>query len=143
MDVVPENVVRNETVLRLAQEDVSVSKLAEDAGGVQVSRVTHTYQKPIEEVLRQQQVEIERVPLDQPVDDVPPVRQEGDVIIVPIVEEVISLERHLVLKEEVRIRKVETTEKYQDEVTLHKQEAVVTRLEPDPRLNPVDEPNSI
>jgi len=143
VDVVSKDVLRNEPVLRLAAEDIQVSKLAEDAGGVQVSRVTRTYSKPIEEILRQEKVEIERVPLDQPVDDVPPVRQEGDVIVVPVVEEVISVERHLVLKEEVRIRKVETTEKYQDEVTLHKQEAVVTRLEPDPRLNPADEPGSI
>jgi len=48
------------------------------------------------------------------------------------------VERHLVLKEEVRIRKVETTEKYQDEVTLHKQEAVVTRLDADASQNPAD-----
>jgi len=127
--VAEDDVLQNESILRLAEEDVEISKRAEDVGGVQVSRVTRTYRKPIEEILRQEKVEVERVPLDQPVDEVPPVRQEGDVIVVPVVEEVISVERRLVLKEEVRIRKVETTEKYQDEVTLHKQEAVVTRLD--------------
>jgi stress response protein YsnF len=76
------------------------------------------------------------------VDDVPPVRQEGDVTIVPVVEEILVVERRLVLKEEVRIRRVERSEKYQDEVTLHKQEAVVSRLEPEGLLN-ADESDSI
>lgn len=143
VDLVEEDdVLQNESVIRLAEEDITVSKRSGDVGGVQVSRVTRTYRKPIEEILRQEKVEVERVALDQPVDDVPPVRQEGDVIIVPVVEEIISVERRLVLKEEVRIRKVETTEKYQDEVTLHKQEAVVTRLDAEGSFA-ADRPDSI
>jgi stress response protein YsnF len=56
------------------------------------------------------------------------VREEGDTIIIPIVEEVLTIERRLVLKEEVRIRRIRETERYQERVTLRKQQAVVNRL---------------
>ena len=125
------DVVEREPVLRLAEEDITVSKVSQDVGGVQVSRVTRTYQQPIEELLKSTKVEIERVSIDQPVNEVPPVRQEGDVVIVPVVEEVLSVERHLILKEEVHIRRTEQTNKFEDEVTLHRQEAEVSRLAPE------------
>jgi stress response protein YsnF len=52
-------------------------------------------------------VEIGRVPVGRPVDTMPPVRQEGDTTIVPVVEEIIVVGRRLILKEEVRIRRLQ------------------------------------
>jgi stress response protein YsnF len=57
----------------------------------------------------------------------PSVRQEGDVTIIPVVEEVVKIERHLVLKEEVHIRRVKHTERHQETITLRRQEAVISR----------------
>ena len=57
----------------------------------------------------------------------PEVRQEGDTTIIPIVEEILVVERRLVLKEEVHIRRVRTTEHHKEAVMLRYQEAVVTR----------------
>jgi stress response protein YsnF len=56
------------------------------------------------------------------------VREEDDTIIVPVVEEVLTLQRTLILKEEVRIRKVRTEERYQGNVALRSQQAAITRL---------------
>jgi len=121
-----------EPVLKLAEEDVELSKKTEDIGGVQVSRVTKTYTEPVEEMLRHDRVEVERVPINEAVTEIPPIREEGDVIIVPVVEEVLRYHRELVLKEEVRLRKVTESERFEDDVTLRRQEALVTRLEPEP-----------
>ena len=57
------------------------------------------------------------------------VRHEGETTIVPIVEEVLHTERRLFLKEEVRITRKKTTDKFHDRVTLRYQEAVVTRVQ--------------
>jgi stress response protein YsnF len=57
----------------------------------------------------------------------PSVRQEGDVTIVPVVEEILKVERCLVLKEEVHIRRIKTTERHQEQVTLRRQEGTVSR----------------
>jgi len=49
---------------------------------------------------------------------VPPISQEGDTTIIPVVEEIVVVERRLVLKEEVRIRRVRTKEQHQETVVL-------------------------
>ena len=120
-----------ETVIPLFEEEVNVAKRVVDTGRVQVSRVTHSYKHMVDELLRHEKVEVERVPMERPVDAMPPIRQEGDVTIVPVVEEVLKVERRLVLREEVHIRRIQQTERYQEEVTLRKQEALISRLAPE------------
>ena len=57
----------------------------------------------------------------------PATRVDGNTTIIPIVEEVIYTEKHLILKEEIRVTRRRTTEHFHDTVTLRHQEAVVTR----------------
>ena len=60
----------------------------------------------------------------------PPVREEGDLTILPVVEEVLVTERRLRLVEEVRIRQVHTTATHVETVKLREQHVVVTRSDP-------------
>src|ERR671910_865958 len=55
--------------------------------------------------LEEDTVDITRVPVDRVVDEVPAVRTEDGVTIVPILEEVLFVEKRLVLKEELHIRR--------------------------------------
>jgi stress response protein YsnF len=48
---------------------------------------------------------------------------------VPIVEEILYVERRLILKEEVRITRRKITEQFHDRVMLRHPEAVVTRVQ--------------
>jgi uncharacterized protein (TIGR02271 family) len=116
-----------DTVIPVFEENLSVSKRVVEKARVRVSRVTHDYQQMVDELLQHEKVEVERVPVDRPVEAIPSVRQEGDVTIIPVVEEVVKIERHLVLKEEVHIRRVKQTERYQETITLRRQEAVISR----------------
>jgi stress response protein YsnF len=59
------------------------------------------------------------------------VRTEGDVVIVPVLEEVLVVEKRLVLKEELHIRRDATRENVEVPVTLRKQRAVIERLTAD------------
>ncbi len=117
-----------EMKIPLFEETMSVSKHVVPTSRVQVSRVTHSHEQLIDELLNREEIEIQRTPIDQVIDTMPPIRQDEDVMVIPVVEEVVRVERHLVLKEEVRIRRIRTTERFQDRVTLRKQEAVITRL---------------
>ncbi len=121
-----------ETVIPLLAEEIAVSKQVVDTGRVQVTRVTHEREQLIDELLAHETVEIDRTPIGRQVDTMPAVRDEGDTIVVPIVEEVLVVERRLFLKEEVRIRRVRSTERHQESVTLRHHEAVVTRLPVEP-----------
>jgi uncharacterized protein (TIGR02271 family) len=112
-------------------EEVSVSRGEIKKANVQIALNTRTREQLIDEELTHVRVEIERFSIDQTVEAVPPIRQEGDITIIPVVEEVVIVERRLVLKEEVRVRRVSTKEQHQETVVLRQQEAVVTREEPD------------
>jgi uncharacterized protein (TIGR02271 family) len=121
-----------EIVVPLYAEELSVSKRVVPESRVQVSRVTHEQEQLVDELLAREHVEIDRIPIGQPVDTMPAVREEDGTIIVPVVEEVLTIERRLILKEEVRIRKVRDKERHQERVTVRKQEAIITRLPIEP-----------
>jgi stress response protein YsnF len=61
---------------------------------------------------------------------VPLVREEGEVTIIPIVEEVLVIEKRLILKEEVHIRRVRVPDVHREVVTLRTQDVVVERTKP-------------
>jgi stress response protein YsnF len=110
-------------------EEISVSRREIKKADVQIALITGTREQLIDEELTRVRAEIQRVPIDRTVEIVPPIRQEGDITIIPVVEEVIVVERRLVLKEEVRVRRVSTKEQHQETVVLRRQEAVITREE--------------
>ena len=113
--------------LPLLAEELSVSKETVETGRVRVATRTREREALIDEDLARERVEIETVPIGSRIDAVPEARQEGDTTIIPIVEEVLVVKRPLVLKEEVRIRRVRTTDHHKETVKLRYQEAVVTR----------------
>jgi len=114
-------------VLRLLGEEASVSRKTVETGRVRVAKVTRTRDHPIDELLTRTNVEVERIPVGRVIDAMPSVKEDGDVTIVPIVEETVVVERRLLLKEELHIRHVRTTERYQQTVKLRYQTAEVTR----------------
>jgi uncharacterized protein (TIGR02271 family) len=119
-----------ETYFPLYAEDLTLSKRQVAGDRVQVSTVTREDSIFVDETLNHERVQIDRIPIGRQVDAVPPVRQEGDTTILSVVEESIVIERRLILKEEVRIRRLHVSERHQEAVILRKQEAAVTRIEP-------------
>lgn len=115
-------------VIPLLAEELTVTKKKVDTGRVKVSTITREHEQLVDELLAREKVEVERIAVGKPITEPPPVREEGDTIVVPVVEEMLVVERRLVLKEEVRIRRVRGTERHQERVMLRKQEAVITRL---------------
>ena len=111
-------------------EEDSVSRREIKKANVRIALITGTREQLIDEELTHVRVEIERVPIGRTVDVVPPISHEGDITIIPVVEEMVVVERRLVLKEEVRVRRVSTKEQHQETVVLRQQEAVVTREGP-------------
>jgi stress response protein YsnF len=115
-------------VLPLHKEDVAVSKRVRKTL-VRASRTTTTRDIAVEEDLRHDHVVVERVAIGRIVDAVSPIRQEGDVTILSVVEEIVVVERRLMLKEEVRLRRVQTTGRHVETVTLREQGVTVTRTD--------------
>jgi uncharacterized protein (TIGR02271 family) len=115
-------------VVRLYAEDATVSRQTVETGRVRVAKVTRVRDHFVDELLARTNVEVERVPIGRVIDAMPAVKDEGDLLVVPVVEETVVVERRLVLKEELHIRRVQTTERYRDTVKLRYQTAEVTRI---------------
>lgn len=120
-------------MLRLLAEDATVSRRVVETGRVRVAKVTHTRDHQIDELLARTSFEVDRVPIGRIIDAIPAIKEDGDLTIVPIVEETVVVERRLMLKEELHIRRVQTNEHYQQTVKLRYQTAEVTRI---PAQNP-------
>jgi hypothetical protein len=58
--------------------------------------------------LLREEVDIHRVPVNQYVDEAPPIRYEDDRIIIPVLEEVLHVAKRLLVKEEVVVTKRRT-----------------------------------
>jgi len=120
-----------DTIIPLVEEEVRIDKLSVVTGKVRVRTVTDTVEEMARATLEGREVEVVRVPIDREVDAAPAVRTEGDVVIVPVVEEILVVEKRLVLKEELRLQPRKTEETVEVPVTLRKQRAVVERVGPE------------
>jgi stress response protein YsnF len=94
---------------------------------VRVHTTTRERDETVEEVLTREAVEVERVVVDRFVDGPEVVRTEGDVTIVPLHEEVLVVEKRLVVREEVHIRTRAEPREVREHVRLRSQEAEVER----------------
>ena len=114
--------------LRLLGEEISFDTERVETGRVRVRVVTREREETVEVPLTQERVEVERVAIGRDIEAIPPRRQEGDTLVVPVVEEVIVVRRKLVLKEEIRLKLVRSTEQHRENVILRRQEAVIERI---------------
>jgi uncharacterized protein (TIGR02271 family) len=121
----------SEEIIPLVEETATVGKREVVTGHVRVRTVTDTIEELAYGDVRRETVEVTRVPVDRMVESAPEIRTEGDLTIVPVLEEVLVVEKRLVLKEELHIRRRVETETVEVPVTLRKQRAIVERTDPD------------
>ncbi|HEV2293076.1 MAG TPA: YsnF/AvaK domain-containing protein [Tepidisphaeraceae bacterium] len=114
----------------VVREELRVAKRSVETGRVRVVKRVREEEQLVERPLLNEEVEVRRVSVEQFVDDAPLVRQEGETLIVPIVEEVLVVEKRLMLKEELHIRKRTISKPFSQRVTVRVEEAAVQRLDP-------------
>ncbi len=111
----------------LIEERLLVTKRTVTTGTVRLLKSVQTYQEALDEPLAVRTFDIDRVVLNQVVENLPSVRQEGDTTVYPVVEERMVLTKQLVLREEVRVTKRETEKRDTQVVTLRREHFSVER----------------
>jgi stress response protein YsnF len=120
----------DETIaIPLVEERLLTGKREVETGKVRVRTMIDEHETIVREQLARGTVEVERVPMHVEVSEIPPVREEGDTLIVPVVQEVLVIEKKLILTEELRLHRQTTVEEHAQPVTLRSQRAVVEREE--------------
>jgi len=119
----------HETVtIPVIAEELDVTKRTVETGRVRITKRVREREETVSEPLLREQVRVERVPVNRVVDGPVAVRYEGDTMIVPLMEEVLVVEKRLVLKEELRIRKHSFEVREPQQVVLRSEEATVERI---------------
>lgn len=114
-------------VIPLVEESARIDKVVRETGRVLVTtEVTEQLQR-VEADLVHETFEVERIPRNEQVSAVPPVRQEDGALIYPVVEEVLVVEKRLILREEVRVVRRRRTEHVQQDVPVRRTEPIIER----------------
>lgn len=94
-----------EAVIPIVEEEVDVARRKIVGRTITVTTSPVTREETISEPVTRATVSVERVPIGKVVDEVPQVREQGDLTIVPVVEERVRIVRELVLAEEIHLRR--------------------------------------
>lgn len=114
----------------VAAERLRIRKRRRPAGRV-VVRIRPVAREETRQVMvTDERVEIERVPVDRLVDRPEEVRHEGDLTIVPVMEEVLVVEKRIRVREEIRIRRIRTQHEERVTAVVQREEADVSRVDP-------------
>lgn len=111
----------------LIEERARVDKRVVERAVVRISTSIKQSDHVIAEPLRHEEIEIQRVPVNKEVDSMPSVRQEGDVVVIPVVEERAVLVKRLVLVEELHVHRHVIEEIVDTPVSLRSTEISVER----------------
>jgi len=130
-DIAPgnlQNELHEALVLPVIVEELDVQKRQKETAKVRITTVVHERQEVVDQPLMHEEIDIQHVPVNRLVESAPKVRHEDDVMIVPILEEVLVVEKRLMLKEELHISRRRVEVHKPQHVTLRSEEAVIERI---------------
>ena len=116
------------TVIPVIEETPTLVKEVVESGKVRLSKTISEREELVDVPLFREEVRVERVPVNLYVETAPVVRQEGETLIIPVVEERVVVQKKLFLVEELRVHK-EVVEHHEPQpVTLRREEVTVKRV---------------
>jgi len=119
----------SENTLPVVEEQISVARrTVETGGGVRVTRGVETRTEHVDEPVVRESVDVQRVACDRTLEAPLEPWYEGDTLVVPVVEEVLVVEKRLVLKEEIRITRRRRETRHTEDVPLRRDAVHVERL---------------
>ena len=117
-------------VLPVIEEALDVHTRRVETGTVRITKTVQEQDVLVDEPLWREDVDITRVPVQRVVDGPIPVRTEGDTTIISLVEEVLVVEKRLMLTEELYLRTRRRETRQPQRVTRRREAAHVERLPP-------------
>jgi uncharacterized protein (TIGR02271 family) len=130
---------RDETKrIPVVRERIDIDRRSVETGRVRVRKEVRERIARVEAPVVKDRVRVERVAVGREVDphDPPRTREEDDVLVIPVLEEVLVVERRLMLREELRVIRSREETSVVQEVPLTEEHVVVERVREDDDVNP-------
>ncbi|MBM3606060.1 MAG: DUF2382 domain-containing protein [Alphaproteobacteria bacterium] len=112
----------------VVEETATVSTRRVVSGRVRIATQTDEINHLLPTDLASVEVDVVRVPIDRRIETIPDVVTEGEVTIIPVVEERLVVTRELYLREEIHVRRIERTETVDVPATTRRQTVQIERL---------------
>jgi len=87
------------------EEQAKIDKKLVEKGKVRVIKKVVTEDEKVKVDVKNEEVNVERVPVNKYADTPPQVRYEGETTIIPVIKEVAVVEKKILIVEEIRITK--------------------------------------
>jgi uncharacterized protein (TIGR02271 family) len=127
----PQRLGQAERVIPVIVEEARIRKERKVTGKVRLRKIVHHEEQTVDEPLLKERVSLERVTIDQWVDEAPPIRNEGETLVVPVVEEVLVVEKRLRLREEIRLTWHHEEEHEPQRLVVRREEVRIERVSAD------------
>ena len=115
-------------VIPVVAETMDVRKRTVETGKVRITKTVQQHEETIDEPFYREEIEIHRVPVNRIIEQPLEIRQEEDTTIIPVMEEILTVEKRLILREELHVVKKRSEIREPQTVPLRKEEVTVERI---------------
>ena len=105
--------------------DPEMSRQDEPQSPIQVRKSTQERRESVNEPLVADRIDVEHVIKNERVDGPLPMREEGDTVVIPVVKQVLRIEKEWVLAEEVRVTRRREEYVAHEDMSLQEEEAEI------------------
>lgn len=130
--------VAESLVIPVLEEELHLAKRIVEKSKIRVHTTVHEREELVDEPLTEDRVEIERVPINRLLKKPIGARVEGDTTIIPVLKEVLVVEKQLMLVEEVRLTRKQVEVHRPQPIILRSEEVHIERVPINVTLDDVD-----
>lgn len=109
-------------IIPIVEERVELAKRVREGRTVTVTTRPVTETVTISEPVTREHISVERVPVGRVIEAVPTVREEGDLTVIPVVEERVTVTVELMLTEEIHLLCTHETALHEETIALRRTE---------------------
>ncbi|MBD2701442.1 YsnF/AvaK domain-containing protein [Spirosoma sp. BT702] len=111
------------------EEQLHIDKQLVETSRVLITKTVREEPQTVQIPLISETIEIERVELNQYVEEPPLTRQEGDTTIYPVMKEVLVIQKRLMLVEEIRVTRRQIQTQQTQSVPLRREDVHIERID--------------
>ena len=128
-----------ERTVPVIEEELVTGTRRVKTGSVRIRKTVQRVHRTVDIPTVRDAVEVTRKAINEVVTVAPEVREEGDTLIIPVLEEEVVVTKRLVLREEIHIRRSQTHERVTKEVAVGREVATIDRLDAEGNVTAVNE----
>jgi uncharacterized protein (TIGR02271 family) len=118
----------SEKVIPVVEEQVGVERRKVSTGKVLIHKKVDSDEITVDEPVLHERYDIERVPVNRLIEEPIEPYYEGDTFVLPVLEEVVTVEKKLLLREEVRVTRRREAERDPQKVSVRRERVAFERV---------------